>query len=114
MADECLTAIPEIEGIDYTVQEFLEMIRHLKQAQLKLGEEFSLHRIELTLWTHNVLLSLKPELLAGVPEDGGKKVENKNGNHGNEDSMEEAVGYFGPGYGEDSNEDSNLEFHGNQ
>ena len=31
-ADECLAAVPEIEGIDYTLQEYLEMLKHIQQV----------------------------------------------------------------------------------
>lgn len=32
MADECLLAIPEIEGIDYTTKELLNFVEQLKAA----------------------------------------------------------------------------------
>jgi len=32
MADECLAAVPEIEGIDYTIAEYLEMLKHILQV----------------------------------------------------------------------------------
>lgn len=32
MADECLAAVPEIEGIDYTLQEYLELLKHIQQV----------------------------------------------------------------------------------
>jgi len=34
MADECLAAVPEIEGIDYTLQEYLELLKHIQQVTI--------------------------------------------------------------------------------
>jgi hypothetical protein len=97
MADECLAAVPEIEGIDYTLQEYLELLKHIKQvcwrihiffgeisvnrnrylyfktflnlqAVVRLGaSDWNPHQIELALWTHNVLLTHKPDLLKTIP-----------------------------------------------
>lgn len=36
MADECLAAVPEIEGIDYTLQEYLELLKHIQQVRFDL------------------------------------------------------------------------------
>jgi len=72
MADECLAAVPEIEGIDYTVTEYLDLMKVLKQASIRLSTPSSpwpVHRVELALWTHNILLLHKPELLHGVKDE---------------------------------------------
>lgn len=73
MADECLAAVPEIEGIDYTLQEYLEMLKHIKNAVTRLGGtgEWTPHQVELALWTHNILLTHKPDLLKNIPGDDG-------------------------------------------
>lgn len=74
MADECLMAIPEIEGIDYTTKEYLNFVQHIQTTVTRLNSEkdsnssWSPHRVELALWTHFVASDLKPELLEGMPE----------------------------------------------
>ncbi|XP_015590823.1 uncharacterized protein LOC107265649 [Cephus cinctus] len=73
MADECLMAIPEIEGIDYTTKEYLNFVQHIQNTVERLnkqtsnGKTWSPHRVELALWTHYVASELKPELLDGIP-----------------------------------------------
>ncbi len=70
MADECLAAVPEIEGIDYTLDEYMELLKHIRQAVQRLGtNDFNPHTIEMALWTHNVLLQHKPELLQRMPNE---------------------------------------------
>lgn len=39
MADECLMAIPEIEGIDYTTKEYLNFVQHIQQTVERLNAE---------------------------------------------------------------------------
>lgn len=39
MADECLLAIPEIEGIDYTTKELINFVEQLKGAANRLNKE---------------------------------------------------------------------------
>jgi hypothetical protein len=73
MADECLKAIPEIEGIDYTTKEYLNFVQHIQTTVERLnkqtanGKSWSPHKVELALWTHYVASELKPELLDGIP-----------------------------------------------
>ncbi|EFN85293.1 uncharacterized protein LOC105182464 [Harpegnathos saltator] len=73
MADECLMAIPEIEGIDYTTKEYLNFVQHIQNTVERLnkqtsnGKTWSPHRVELALWTHYVASELKSELLDGIP-----------------------------------------------
>ncbi|KAK0083423.1 hypothetical protein PV325_008808 [Microctonus aethiopoides] len=73
MADECLMAIPEIEGIDYTTKEYLNFVQHIQTTVERLnkqtinGKSWSPHRVELALWTHYVASEMKPELLDGIP-----------------------------------------------
>lgn len=68
MADECLMAIPEIEGIDYTTKEYLNFVQHIRAVVQRLNKDtgknvWSPHRVELALWTHYNLSEYKPELL---------------------------------------------------
>lgn len=73
MADECLMAIPEIEGIDYTTKEYLNFVAHINATAERLNSEnnngkcWSPHRVELALWTHYVASELQPELLDSIP-----------------------------------------------
>lgn len=39
MADECLMAIPEIEGIDYTTKEYLNFVSHIQTTVRRLNSE---------------------------------------------------------------------------
>ncbi|KAF5295179.1 hypothetical protein FQR65_LT10567 [Abscondita terminalis] len=71
MADECLMAIPEIEGIDYTTKEYLKFVNHIKAVVDRLKREdskgsisWSPHKVELAIWTHYVVTKLKPDLLS--------------------------------------------------
>uniref|UniRef100_A0A182T6E5 Uncharacterized protein n=1 Tax=Anopheles maculatus TaxID=74869 RepID=A0A182T6E5_9DIPT len=41
MADECLMAIPDIEGIDYTTKEYLKFVTHIQQTMERLNLEES-------------------------------------------------------------------------
>ncbi|XP_062562036.1 uncharacterized protein LOC134225736 [Armigeres subalbatus] len=95
MADECLMAIPEIEGIDYTTREYMNFVQHIQSTTDRLNEEvhgpvssskdsdgsndedsadepkiqkkWSPHNVELALWTHYVARELQPELLDDMP-----------------------------------------------
>lgn len=73
MADECLMAIPEIEGIDYTTKEYLNFVNHIQTTCDRLNSEkdsnasWSPHRVELALWTHYNAYEMKPELLEDIP-----------------------------------------------
>jgi hypothetical protein len=39
MADECLMAIPDFEGIDYTTKEYLNFVQHIKTVVERLNKE---------------------------------------------------------------------------
>lgn len=75
MADECLMAIPEIEGIDYTTKEYLKFVNHIQSVADRLNKTatdgktpdavtWSPHRVELAIWTHYVVAELQPDLLS--------------------------------------------------
>lgn len=72
MADECLMAIPDIEGIDYTTKEYLKFVNFINATverlnkESKNGESWNAHQVELALWTHYVASELKPELLEDI------------------------------------------------
>ncbi|XP_026282296.1 uncharacterized protein LOC113209134 [Frankliniella occidentalis] len=86
MADECLMAIPEIEGIDYTTKEYLNFVQHIQQTVERLNSEgspstlWNPHNVELALWTHYVASELKPEMLDSIPSAvKNGKVAHQNG-----------------------------------
>lgn len=82
MADECLMAIPEIEGIDYTTKEYLNFVQHIQATVDRLNKEagfvvgsdvppfWSPHLVELALWSHYVANDLSPDLLDEMPGPG--------------------------------------------
>ncbi|XP_017782719.1 PREDICTED: uncharacterized protein LOC108567040 [Nicrophorus vespilloides] len=82
MADECLMAIPEIEGIDYTTKEYLKFVNHIQSAVDRLNKTkqpdaticWSPHKVELAIWTHFIVSELKPELLSTVGMENGNSI----------------------------------------
>ena len=86
MADECLMAIPDIEGIDYTAKEYLKYVQHIRTVVERLNAEcpnqtnsWNPHRVELALWSHYVTRKLDPSLLDGIPDlDDDAPKENGN------------------------------------
>ncbi|XP_065366103.1 uncharacterized protein Amun [Calliphora vicina] len=86
MADECLMAIPEIEGIDYTTKEYLNFVQHIQNTVKRLNTQaggetpvWSPHRVELALWAHYVANDLSPELLDEMPSGKGGGAAKANG-----------------------------------
>ncbi|XP_026317482.1 uncharacterized protein LOC113228411 isoform X1 [Hyposmocoma kahamanoa] len=74
MADECLQAIPEMEGSDFTAKEYLNFVNHiqsvcdrLNKEQNGCGKKWSPHMVELAIWAHNIISELQPELLGKQP-----------------------------------------------
>ncbi|XP_026488350.1 uncharacterized protein LOC113395030 [Vanessa tameamea] len=86
MSDECIQAIPEMEGSDYTAKEYLNFVKHIRNVCDRLnkeqngcGKKWSPHMVELALWTHNIVSDLQPELLGKkpnitVPTNGGSPL----------------------------------------
>jgi len=87
MADECLMAIPDIEGLDYTAKEYLKYVQHIRTVVDRLNAEnqnsaWSPHRVELALWAHFVARKLEPSLLDDIPgleAEEGEKLTKENG-----------------------------------
>lgn len=73
MAEECLKGIPgNEEGLNFTTKEYLNFVSQMQSAADRLSKEsdngsWTLHKIELALWTHFVANQLKPELLDSIP-----------------------------------------------
>lgn len=69
MADECLMAIPDIEGIDYTTKEYLKFVTHIQNAALRLNKESTYK------FTIHVLCSFYVKLITVIlPRTHGKKL----------------------------------------
>merc|ERR1719391_1416903 len=78
MADECLLSMPEVEGIDYTMKEYMKLVDKTNQCVERLnaqGGSWTPHKVELAVWTQYVCRDLKPELLDGMPERNERVVE---------------------------------------
>ncbi|KAF2902100.1 hypothetical protein ILUMI_04088 [Ignelater luminosus] len=95
MADECLMAIPEIEGIDYTTREYLKFVNHIQAVVDRLKSEdnkntiaWSPHKVELAIWTHYVVSKLKPDLLSHISIENGNSVAPVSAVHQNGDLLD--------------------------
>jgi len=62
MADECLKAIPDIDGIDYTTKEYLNFVQHISQTVNRLNAECKYHG-NLVPYLVSILLTCNPEIL---------------------------------------------------
>jgi hypothetical protein len=74
MADECLLSMPDIEGIDYTMKEYMKYVEKTRACVERLNSSlpdtessWTPHKVELAIWTHYVAYDLKPELLFDMP-----------------------------------------------
>lgn len=66
MADECLMAIPDIEGIDYTTKEYLKFVTHIQNAALRLNKESKwrlLFKIYLSVAVKNIASTMYLEFV---------------------------------------------------
>merc|ERR1711881_522723 len=74
MADECLLSMPEVDGLDYTMKEYMRYVEYVKTCVERLNSQspgdpkYTPHIVELAVWTHYILYDLKPELLEDMPE----------------------------------------------
>jgi len=70
MADECLLSMPEVEGIDYTMKEYIKLVEKTKECVERLnaqGGDWTPHKVELTVWSFFVLRENKPQVLDDLP-----------------------------------------------
>jgi len=84
MADECLLSMPEVEGIDYTMKEYMKLVEKTKECVERLnaqGGDWNPHKVELTLWSFFVLRENKPDVLDDLPavESEAKRAARENG-----------------------------------
>merc|ERR1712117_409954 len=77
MADELLLSMPEVEGIDYTMKEYMKLVEKTKECVERLnaqGGDWNPHKVEMAVWTYYISRELKPEVLEELPEaDPGNK-----------------------------------------
>lgn len=75
MADECLLALPEVDGLDYTMKEYNRLVEHINACVTRLNaiqpDTWTPHKVELTIWAHYIANDLKPELLTQMPNADG-------------------------------------------
>merc|ERR1719168_280337 len=74
MADELLLSMPEVEGLDYTMKEYMKLVEKTKECVDRLnaqGGEWTPHKVEMTVWTYYIARDLKPELLDDMPDSRG-------------------------------------------
>jgi len=80
MADELLLSMPEVEGIDYTMKEYMKLVEKTKECVDRLnaqGGDWNPHKVEMAVWTYYILREHKPEVLEDLPEaneTGNKRV----------------------------------------
>merc|ERR1712158_240145 len=73
MADECIMSMPEYDGLDYTMKEYMRYVEYVKTCVERLNSQspadpkYTPHIVELAVWTHYILYDLKPELLEDMP-----------------------------------------------
>merc|ERR1712029_252244 len=76
MADECLLAMPDVKGLDYTMREYMRFVDYVKACVERLnsqgGTTWTPHTVELAVWTHAICYDLSPELLEDMPEANAK------------------------------------------
>merc|ERR1711944_144563 len=73
MADELLLSMPEVEGIDYTMKEYMKLVEKTKECVDRLnaqGGDWNPHKVEMAVWTYYILREFKPEVLEDLPEAG--------------------------------------------
>merc|ERR1712238_569420 len=74
MADECIMSMPDYDGLDYTMKEYMRYAEYVKACYTRLNSQspadpkYTAHIVELAVWTHYILYDLKPELLEDMPE----------------------------------------------
>jgi len=74
MADELLMSMPEVEGIDYTMKEYMKLVEKTKECVERLnaqGGSWNPHKVEMTVWAYYIARDLKPELLDEMPDSRG-------------------------------------------
>jgi len=74
MADELLMSMPEVEGIDYTMKEYMKLVEKTNECVDRLnaqGGSWNPHKVEMAVWTYYIARDLKPELLDDMPDSRG-------------------------------------------
>ncbi|CAG0896876.1 unnamed protein product [Cyprideis torosa] len=79
MADECLLAMPDNDGLDYTMKELMNFQEQIGGVANRLNEtdpskKWTPHKVELALWAHSVCAKSDPSLLDPMPSAGEKFI----------------------------------------
>jgi len=99
MADELLLSMPDSEGIDYTMKEYMKLVEKTNECVARLnaqGGNWNPHKVELAVWAYYIARDLKPELLDDMPAEREKVIssvpesENEGEKHvdGNKENVE--------------------------
>jgi len=94
MADECLLSMEGTEGIDYTMKEYMKLVKKTQQCVERLNEQggtWTPHKVEMAVWTHYVARDLKPEIFEEMPQRHEAKEDRFNGNIDNNCDISPAV-----------------------
>merc|ERR1711971_901492 len=60
MADECIMSMPEYDGLDYTMKEYMRYVEYVKTCVERLNSQspadpkYTPHIVELAVWNHNI------------------------------------------------------------
>ena len=77
MADELLLSMPDSEGLDYTMKEYMKLVDKTKECVTRLnaqGGNWNPHKVELAVWAYYIARDLKPELLDDMPAGRGTGI----------------------------------------
>ena len=83
MSEESLMSMPDCDEVDYTMKEYKNMVDEMMKCQQRLsnqGGDWTLHKIDMTLFSYFILREHKPDLLKDMPDenvkaDSGRKIE---------------------------------------
>jgi len=80
MADELLLSMPDVDGIDYTMKEYMRLVGKTKECVERLnaqGGNWNPHKVELAVWAYYIARDLKPELLDDMPDGRSGNLESE-------------------------------------
>ena len=72
MSDECLMSMPEVDEVEYTMKEYNKMMVELTKCRDRLnsqGGSWSLHKVDMAVFSYYILREHKPELLKDMPDE---------------------------------------------
>merc|ERR1712098_124335 len=72
MSEESLMSMPDCDEVDFTMKEYNSMVEEMTKCQQRLnsqGGDWTLHKIDMTLFTYFNLREHKPDLLKDMPDE---------------------------------------------